>query len=75
MHVFQWDFLPEIGTSEIRLALSQGKEEWFSYFSVLKEAARNNDYYALLEFFTDNDKDNFFRDAATLNSWLDELNI
>ena len=74
MHVFQWDFLPEVGTPEIRLALSEGKEEWMGYFNVLKESAKNTDYYTLLEFFTDNNKDNFFKDAATLNDWLTELN-
>ncbi|UDQ98226.1 sugar phosphate isomerase/epimerase [Lentisphaerota bacterium WC36G] len=74
MHVFQWDFLPEVDTPEIRLPLSEGKVEWMSYFEVLKEKAQEQDYYTFLEFFTDNNKDNFFRDAATLNEWLDELN-
>ena len=74
MHVFQWDFLPEVGTPEIRLALSEGKDEWMKYFNVIKEDAQEKDYYTLLEFFTDNDKDNFFRDAETLNQWLAELN-
>jgi sugar phosphate isomerase/epimerase len=63
LHVFKW--LPDE-----RLSLEEGMQEWRIYLQTARQAAGQR--YALLEFVKDDDREQFLRDAQTLNRLLEE---
>jgi sugar phosphate isomerase/epimerase len=68
IHVFSW-----LATEPVtQLALAEGTEEWLVYLR--KISAAKGDRYALLEFVKDNNPQQFLQDAATLKSWLEQIN-
>ena len=64
LHVFHWD------AAGNRLPLSDGEQAWKRY---LRRVAKTG-MYALLEFVAGDDPAQMARDAAVLNSWLNEAN-
>ena len=66
LHVFYW----HVETRE-RLALADGRSEWRQYLARANDAG---ELFALMEFVPDDSPEAFLRDAATLKSWLSELN-
>lgn len=67
VHVFQWH--RETGE---RQPLAVGEAEWLRYLN--KASACGRELFALIEFVTDDEPENFLRDAATLKSWLATVN-
>lgn len=63
-HVYQWNQLE-------RLPLCDGKEEWFSYFSIPDPLIRR---YALLEFVQNDSIKQFHEDARCLKEMLEIVN-
>lgn len=68
IHVFHWG-----GGSKERFALAEGRERWIPYLETA--AATGSTHGALLEFVKDDAVEQFERDAATLRSWVAEINV
>lgn len=66
LHVYSWE------SSGERFPLAEGVELWPAAFAAANEAASDwpQPRYAFMEFVADDDPDQFYRDAATLRSWL-----
>ena len=64
LHVFQWNPTGE------RLALSDGQEEWKTYFNRLS-GLEGGPHYAMLEFVRGDDEEQFLQDAKTLCGLLE----
>ncbi len=62
LHVFQWV------TPQDRRALAEGTARWAEFLQAAREVP--GDRYALLEFVQDDAPENFLRDAATFQTWL-----
>jgi len=68
VHVFHW----HLGNGEImRRPLAEGEADWQHYFSAVAGLPKGR--YALLEFVRKDDEQQFFRDAAVLRRWLQQL--
>lgn len=65
IHAFQWD-------NREKLELSKGKDVWIDYLSYIKKYYKST--YVLLEFVKDNCKDQFLKDAITLEKILERVN-
>lgn len=68
LHVFHWTRRGNGAAETVRHALEEGSEEWLRYLRV--PLCPGIERSALLEFVRDDDTQQFFRDAATLRSWL-----
>lgn len=66
IHVFNW----HITTGE-RLPLAEGSGAWQLYLQ--KVATTGRDHFAMLEFVKDDAPENFLQDAATLKTWLSNM--
>ena len=62
LHVYHWQ------TVQDRRPLAEGTARWQKFLAQVKRLP--GDRYAMLEFVTDDQPDNFRRDAATLREWL-----
>lgn len=67
LHVFHWTRRSR-SAETVRHALEAGSAEWLRYLRV--PLCPGIERSALLEFVRDDDAEQFFRDAATLRSWL-----
>lgn len=65
VHVFHW---PEVGHRE---SLSEGKDDWKEYFSVLKQSPK--DHWCSLEFMPDNEPDSLPIESAVLQNLLQNV--
>ena len=66
MHVFHW-----WPTARERHPLADGKDAWLPYLRALHATGR--DSLAMIEYVQNDDPENYLRDAATLNAWLDHV--
>jgi 3-dehydroshikimate dehydratase len=66
VHVFHW-----WPTAAERHPLADGEERWAGFLRVLRTLP--GDRFALLEFVPEDSPESFFRDAATLTTWLRRL--
>ena len=62
VHVFTW------GPAHERFNLTEGRQAWPRYFE--KIAGVQGDRFAMLEFFKNDDPEEFLADAETLKQWL-----
>lgn len=67
LHVFHW-----WPTSKDRHPLTTGATVWRNYLAILRHLDRP--CWTLLEFVPNDDPGAYLRDAATLQTWIDELN-
>ncbi len=58
--------------SENQRPLAEGQTQWLDYLSTV--ARIGGDHYVMLEFVPDSTAESLLREAATLNSWLNQIN-
>lgn len=63
VHVFTW-------RGHDKFPLDYGENEWKSYIDIIKSSGGT--HHMLLEFVCDDTVEQFYRDAETLRSWIDE---
>ena len=71
IHVFQWRLLTPPSTGYIRDPLATGAATWRACLARI--AADGRDHFAMLEYVRDDSPEACVQDAATLNTWLEEL--
>ncbi len=69
LHVFHWE-MPE-GKID-RRPLAEGRQEWLDYLRAAASTGR--EHFAMLEFVREDTPEQFLEDAATLKSWIEEVN-